>query len=438
MKIHCVILFLFFCSAASAETTDKLTPPKESKKLISFEGFVQFAEGTSSVLSLGGEKEEVKYSTPIYEDTKIKLESNATIKFVTRQNCIVVAYGEGSLVGPQGEKPWRLTTKAVRFLCAEKSEEKFNFHGVEITPQGEILFEMTGKIFVVTGIAKLSQTLSSRKIYQISKTGINLDPANQSPQAQYNFDNLYKIPREGEKLLKPKTAIPIKYRLSFGPEFGPGIVIHANGYLNHYDYASGGPRLQFSFRDRDRDRDRDHDNSHDREGAYIIGFRYLQTDDHKNNSGGNYNYTPNGVVASDRLRSFGLDGGYRFHFDRWWSPFVHAGVTWMRNELNINSSVAGNNCGSSCGGYHSEQVLDYFGVSAGFGYDMLYRPTWLGGLGIFASTELELNQTVHPTTKSDRNVQSNTFGSVPNEATNEHGLISNLNALVHFGLLYQF
>ena len=430
MKTTLAFLLILIAAVAHSENQEPPAPPVQNKKLISFEGFVQFADGSSSVISLSGEKDSVKYSTPIYEDTKIKLEPAANIKFVTKQNCVVVVYGEGVFSGPQGEKPWVINTKAARFICSSQNEEKFVFHGVEVTPLGETLIEASGKIFVVTGSAKLSKPLASRKIYQISKAGINLDASAQSPQAHYDFDNLYKVPKEGEKLQKPKALVPAKYRISFGPEFGKALLIHANGYLNHYNYFASGPRLQYSFRKRES------------EGAYIIGLRFLSVEENKNN--GNYygggGNSPGYSSASDRLRSYSIDGGYRFNFDRWWSPFFHAGLSWMRNELSISSNTGsgGSGCGGNCSGYYSDQSLDYFGITAGFGYDFLLRPSWLGGLGFFGSAELELNQTVHPTTNAVRSIYVPSTGSVPNEATNEHGPISNFNGLMHLGLMYQW
>ncbi len=393
-------------------------PALADPKLISFEAFVQFSDGTNFVLNHGGENTSVKYGTPIYEDTQLKLERAAsTVKFVTRANCVVVVYGEGGVVASQGEKPWRITTQAARFICPDKNEEKFIFRGVEITPRGETLFESSGKIFVIVGNAKLNQVLPARRIYQYSKGVIEV--AQQSALAQYEFDNLYKPPREAEKLAKPKVnATPDKYRIEMGPLTGPAVLVHANGYLNHYDYSSSGPRVQLSFKDN--------------LAGIIIGLRYLETQ--SQNQGGNLNY--NLASTSDRLHTFGADVGYRFDFDRWWSPFIRAGVIWSRNEVNINSPAA-IGCTGNCSGYYSDQVLDYFGVSANIGIDALLRPSWLGGFGVFASAELELDQTIHPTSGAEKNSQ-NGGGSAPNEATNEHGFIANINGLVNFGILYQF
>lgn len=384
------------------------------QKLISFEGFVQFSEGPHFVVSQSGVSTPAQYGTPIYEDTQLRSEKNSTLKFVTRANCVVVVYGEGNMNGPQGEKPWRITSQAVRFLCPEKNEEKFIFHGVEVVPHGETLFESSGKIFVITGSLKVGQTLTSRRIYQYSKGAMN--PVAQTPQAQYDFDNQYNPPRESEKLQKPKPLIPDKYRIEIGSMTGPAILLHANGYLNHYDYASNGPRVEFIFKN-------------DIPGI-ILGLRYLETQ--SQNQNGSIN---NSASTQDHLRTFGIDAGYRFDFDRWWSPFVRAGVMWTRNELLINSPAA-IGCTSNCGGYNSDQILDYFGVSANIGIDALLRPSWLGGVGIFASAEIELDQTIQPTTTSVVNVQSSRV--VPNEATNEHGFITDFNGLIHFGLLYQF
>ncbi len=404
-----IFAIFLFASLAHAENL-------ETKKLVSFEAFVQFSEGT---VSLGSEREAVKYGTPIYEDSKIKLEKSATLKFVTKQNCVVVTYGEGDVAGPLAEKPWRITTRAARFLCPDKNEEKFVFHGIEITPEGETLFDVSGKIFVITGRARLTQTLASRHIYQYSKALITSEPNQQTPQAQYDFDNLYKIPREGEKLVKPKLVTPDNYRITFGPEFGPSILLHANGYLNHYDYSSSGPSLQFTFRN-------------DQAGI-ILGLHYLETE--SQNQSGNYNNNNNGSNnsnSSDRLRNLGADVGYRFDFDRWWSPFARGGVTWEQNELYINS---GSNC-NNCSGYFSDQTFNYIGLSASIGIDALVRPSWLGGLGVFASTEIQLNQTVISTKQTVNNIQDN--GSSPKEADNDKGFILDFNGIVHLGLLYQF
>ncbi len=424
MKKFAIYIFLILASnSALAQQVDltKTLPSKveaPQKKLVAFEGYVQFTDGANQILNSSGEHIDLKYGTAIYEAIKIKVDK--TLKLVTRENCVVILYGDGQFESPQAEKPWRIPTRAARFICPESSKEKFNFHGIDLVVQGETLVDNSGKIFVVTGSAMSSQPMQSRRIYQFNKGSINFDPEAQQAQAQYDFDNEYKVPREGEKLKKPKPAAPNKYRMMLGPEFGPSVLLHANGLLNHYDYSANGPRLLFTFRDTIP--------------GLMIGLHYLEI---KNKSDNNYpGGSQQGLTVSDNVKSFNLDAGYRFNFQRWWSPFVRAGVIWQRNEIRMDQNSFAFNCGSNCG-FHSDRIFDYFGLSAAYGIDAFLRPSWLIGLGLYASAEIELNQTIHPTTEVNKSQQFSN-NREPNEATNEHGFISNFNGLVSLGVLFEF
>jgi hypothetical protein len=412
------ILFTLSIIAPSAAHTQTVGLAAPAKKFIAFEAYVQHNEGANQILSTSGESAILQFGTAIYEATELKIEATGTVKFVTRQNCVVVAYGEGRLISPQAEKPWRLMTKAARFICPEQSREKFNFHGIDLAVQGETLIDETGRIFVINGSATSIKPMLSRKIYQYNKGDISPEPDTNQALEQYEFDKLFKVPREGEKLKKIKPSSPNKFRVMFGPEFGPSVLLHANGLLNHYDYSTNGPRLLLTFRDT--------------LPGLMIGFHYLEI---KSKKDGYYNSTPD-LNVTENIKSFNLDAGYRFNFQRWWSSFVRAGVIWQRNEIRMDSNYFGNTCGFPCG-FHTDRIFDYFGLTAAYGLDVFIRPSWLFGLGLYASAEAQLNQTVHPTTELNQSSQPSN-NREPNEATNEHGFISNINGLLGFGILYEF
>lgn len=429
----CVFSFVLCNSVLTAgwanENQPTSLPPKSSPqnispqtqvKKISFQAIAQFVQGNAILKTSETETSKILYGTPIYDDQHFTTENDSILKLVSKSGCIFTIYGEGQSAAPQEEKPWRIVSQALRVICkGNLKSEKYMFHGVEFQTQGEALLDKSGKILILSGSSSSrEQNLKAQKIYQYSNSSF----VNQESTSEniYAWNEKFKAPQESLKLTKPQPAKLPENRLQFHVDFGPAIVIHANSLLNHYDYNTGGaPRLEY-VRKRAND------------SAYIYGMTVTET----KRKGENYTQE----YTSDQITSFILDFGYRPNFHKWNSSFIKAGIMWERNEMEVNTSPCNyqysNNCQSA---YHERRRLDYFGINLSVGYEALMRPAFLSGFGIYSAVSLNLLQTIHSTT--DANVDGNysrTNVTVPDAATNEHGLISIVNAQLNLGILYEF
>lgn len=370
-------------------TTAKNVPDK-----IRFAALVQFTEGTVDRIDLRNNHQTLKFQDAVYEDEHLSIETNAYVKLVTRERCIGVVYGPGDVFAAKAEKPWRIQASTVRWMCPEGTTSQLALElpsgTLNIETNGAEFFVTENRLLILRGSPKvntLTQPLKPMALYALDKKPIQSVQPAATPWDIYQFNNRQPAPKESLVLNKPDRPKTVaNTRVMLGPIGGGGGLTHDQGDFNQDDLSSNGGRLTVQMRHGKR--------------SWIIALniaRELSADEEKKNNQQpntpNNSYPAPGKSAS-RVKMPGLEFGLRFQHERWWSPYLRAGVAQFSNELSARSMS----------NQYSQTHHEYIGVTGAGGLEAIYSPGWLPWLGIYGFGEFALGRTLVHTKSENHSV----------------------------------
>lgn len=402
-----------------SETTETQEPApvveRDKKSLIRYSGVVQYSDGTSERIDASKTRTPLAFGATIYEDERLQIGQDATLKIVTRQECIAVFHGAAVAQASNREKPWRTKAEAVRWICPEGRSETFVAQNLryKIT-SGEVLIEGS-KVIVLKGELRAAKTpaegFALRTVYQVANGTFTAAPG-QDEGTNWRFHRSRKPPRESTPWTEPvreeAPPPPATSRFIFGPMGGNGMVGYDVTPLGQEELNGGGGRIQLHRRSGER-------------GSLVgaLTIRDLQDPTVKNST------LLAGKVTND-LSVFLLEGGWRSKHDSIFSPFFRAGGGLVYSRVNVNRQDIG---------YASENRYEFYVLSLAGGLDAIYCPTWLGSIGVYGGMEAQLMQSIGRGEKREYGQYSPT--SYPEESREPWSLTTFV-VNVMLGLVYQY
>lgn len=420
VKINVCVLFvcLFAVSLAntsvvSAQELGLSSPNKPA--VVKVAAIVQYSQGKVMKTEPSGVQTEVVYQTAIYEGDRLETTRGSVLKFATRSGCVVAMRGEGGAGAPTDKKPWRFRSESLRLICNNRDQQPQTF-GVANVPvslsEGEVLFlsaplramALKGEVHVRT------QALENLKLYTVGDSVAESSPQ-PSDDSRRELNLSEKPPRESVPW--PEAEKPPTVRLIFGPVFsGDGLNYDVND-LSQKNMGGSGARLQAHFRTA-----KDH--------TVIVAVTNRESCDSDSKCSG-YNSK---LGVNSQLEMLLLEVGYRYHHDRWWSPYFRVGAGREKARINI-SAMNGNSFSNSYYAYL------FYVASAAFGIDANLKPKFLGPFGFYVSAEAQAVQSLwRDAYKENQNNQNgNAGGNNPGQEPFRSTLVG---LVVGLGVQYEF
>ncbi len=369
MRCLMAAVFIFGPSLGSGQELGLSTPDKNVVMKVA--GVVQYVEGRVVKTEPSGVQTEVVYQTPIYEGDRLESTSGAVTKIATRSSCLVVSRGQGAAAAPSEKKPWRFRAESIRIICSEKPlAETFGISNVPFSiKRGEalILDEPLRAMSLSGQVHVRSKALELRKLYAVGATVTEISPQpNENELRQLNLKE--RPPHESTEW--PEIAKPPTVRVIFGPVFGGDQVLYDASDLSQKGMSGNGPRLQLHFRTQ-----ADH--------SIIVSATSRESTDKDRESGPN-RQPADGV--NSHLEFLLLEGGYRYHHDKWWSPFFKFGGCSAKSRIAVQNNFNGN--------LNSQNTYTFYVASASFGVDANLLPKFLSPFGFYASAEAQAIQSL--------------------------------------------
>lgn len=429
--LHAAIpTFLILASFAHAQTTpDGESPeaneppspeapaPKDQKALIRYSGVVQFADGSIERVDASKARTQVAHGAAIYEDERLQLGESATLKIVTRQDCIAVLHGEGLALASNREKPWRLKAQAVRWICPEGKSETFVYQNLpyRIT-SGEVLLA-GNKLIVLKGQLRTSKTpqggFAARTSYTFAAGAYSRsEPQDEKTNRAFHLSRkppkesvAWPEPPEEEKPPEPKLS-----RLVFGPVSSGGQIGYDVTPLGEENLSGMGGRLQFHRR-----------LESGRSLLVALTIRDMMNEERREKSAP----TPVGKVSNDLFVML-LEAGARTKHEAIVSTFYRFGAGLAQPKIFVNRQDIG---------YSSDDKYEFWVVSATGGLDAIYCPPVFDSIGVTAGIEAQLIQSLGRGARESLGTHMPT--SYPEESREPWSLtLFSLNLML--GLVYQF
>ena len=417
-----LISVLFFSLAALGQTTETPQPEIDQKALIRFAAIVQYSNGFVYKSELNRSKTALEFKSSLFEGERFIIGKNSSVKFVTRENCTVVVYSnssEAQVLTPLIEKPWRIKSDGLRWICPADAREVISFRGTTI----ELMPSAAGSEFLIDGNRLLVlrgqiQSASDEKVLASGKLYHFQDKKWQAVEPELSAYELWRVnqssPPPKESMDWPVPDKPITSRWILTPQFGSGRVYYDNHDLNQDQLTSNGARIQMQRRWG--------------EGSLIATVSFHEAQD-KSKQGSQDSPQPQGV--SNDLNLFTLEAGYRFHHEKWWSPFVRFGVGADKAKIQIARQDVN---------YYSGYNYQFYTVNAAFGIDSLYRPKWLNWFGLYAGADIDIAQSVarDAARSNDSGSGNNSGNSSPPPEANEPWRLTEIYAEIMLGAFLQF
>ncbi|MES2965474.1 MAG: hypothetical protein V4760_16445 [Bdellovibrionota bacterium] len=394
------------------------SPEKENRAVVRFAAVVQYVDGSIERVDASKARAALAFGAAIYEDERIQLGPDATLKIVTRQECVVVFHGEGLALAANREKPWRAKSAALRWICPEGKSETFVFQNLRYKlTGGEVLFEGP-KLLMIAGQLRSSRTpeggFSPRTLYT-AENGAYLRAAKQSERTNWELNRSRKPPKETTKWAEPvvaheppEPAREKRERLLVGPFGAGGMIGFDVTPLGKEDLSGDGGRLQYHQK-----------LDSGRSLVTAISLREFGTE---NRHGGSLSVGSTSIDTFAGLLEFGL----RTQHDRIFSSFFRVGGGYLTSKIKVNRSDIG---------FASETEYEFYVASLTGGFDAIYCPSWLGSLGLNVGLEGQLLQSLGRGAKND--LDNFVPSSYPEESREPWSLTA-FSVNLMLGLVYEF
>ncbi len=406
-----------------AETETEFEASKEGslaeKSLIRFAALTQFVEGDVNKLDAQKVRTPVDFRTPIYEGERIQVARGGMLKLVTQSGCIAVFYGESTVLSPNREKPWRFKSEAVRWICPEGAKESVVSRGLPLEINSGEFFQDGRRLLVLRGqVSTKESELPTSRMLQFQNRGFKIVQPEPSSFDLWSFNEKRRPPQESTAVPKPETPKPKKIeapknvRIIVGPTGGGGRLIYDNDSLSEDHLDSEGGRLQTHIRWG--------------QGSFILLYRHqsLNADYNKGGAG----ITPSEGVHNDSELD-ALEFGYRFNHDRWWSPYFRLGVGAEKPKIFVSLPGA-------TSAYFSGTEYEFWMLTAAAGIDAQYSPQWLNWFGVYASADLNLQQSLGRGARKVFHEFNSSQGDVPEAG--EPWRLTSVSLQLMLGLFVQF
>jgi hypothetical protein len=388
-------------------------PASAAEDLVKVTAVTQYVEGRVQKTESSGVKSDLVFQTPIYEGDRVDTGAGMVLKLATRNGCIYVMRGVGTLAAPVAPKPWRLRAESLRLICSGRTTaETFGVANHPLSlKDGEVLFR--GKqVMLLNGAASyMGVALSPRKLYIVEGAELRelLPQPNSNDLRAFNLAE--KPPRESfswpyVEPAKAEKAYTSRYMI--GPVGGGDGVNYDNSDYSQGGLRGGGGRLQAQFK-----------RSNDTAFIFALTTRETSKDD------GNYQGPP-GPGPHNQIEFHSFEFGLRQKFDRWWSPFVRLGGGFTNAK--VGYTAPGNT-----GGNDTRYGYEFYFLNATLGIDTYFVPRFLRPFGFYASGEGAIYQSLHRGARRNEN-----GGFSPNAVPPEAWRLTGFDVLVSAGLVLEF
>lgn len=412
-RLFTLTLALGLSSVASAVAPDTHAAGDD---LVKVTAVTQFVEGRVQKTEAGGARSDLQFQTPLYEGDRVDTTAGTALKVATRNGCIFVLRGEGTLVAPVDAKAWRVRRSSVRILCEGRSaNETFGVANLPLVMKnGEVLF-VDKRVMLVDGAASyMGHALALRKLYAAEGNSLKeVSPQpNESDLRELNVNE--KPPREAYDWPAKAPVQPEKVytsRFMLGPVMGGDGVIYDNTDYAQGGLRGGGGRLQLHFK-------RSNDTS------LIVALTTRESGKYWDETGP---FSPPPLGAQNTVEFHTLEIGLRQAHDRWWSPFVRAGLGAAKAKIGYSAANAGG------GTSYSRYAYEFYVVNATWGLDAHLTPRFLRPFGLYASAEATVVQSFHRGARQNENA-----GSFQTYTPDEPWRLSGFDVLASAGLEVDF
>ncbi|MCM2280837.1 MAG: hypothetical protein NDI61_03210 [Bdellovibrionaceae bacterium] len=355
---------------------------------IRFAAIVQYATKGAERVDARKVRMPLNFQDALYEGDRVRVDKNAYVKLVLKNGCVFVIYGDGQALAPNREKPWRISSDAMRAICPESSEmQPISFRNQRLDPAGTDILITGNRLLVLRGSPKAKglEKVNAPQVFSASRGGWK--PVSPAPSQQdiYQLNQSRPAPKESAALTKPPAPKKLaNTRFMIGPAFGAGSMKHDHSAYDDSDMETDGGRIQMHFRNGER--------------SFIVAATPFLSIEHPEENCFNNNCPPLGESRA-RIELSALEAGMRWNHQRWWSPYARGGLMYSTTNMNVR--------GKDGSFYHHE--IEHYGISAALGADAYYRPAWISWFGFYANAEIYAFRAVLTGSDQDNSNCTNCF-----------------------------
>ncbi len=354
----------------------------QQTKEVAFAAIVQFVAGrverklpeaqrASPASGKRDNSEPLDFRTAIYDGEKIRVAEEATLKLITKSGCIGVFYGPGEVESPTEQQPWRIRTRATRWICPSGARLNLLIRGLPLEVSGgEFLFDngrlliLAGQVIAPRATRDTDVDFTVGTLYQYrSKRWQSLKPA-PHPYEIWQFNQNQQAPQESAQLAKPDR--PIQTRITLSPIRGRGSLFFDHHEIDQDVPDLSGVRLQIHRRLGT--------------GSMTYGFSFVEKGEKESNDSENIfegNRTTTHLAA--------LEAGYRLYHEKSLSPYLRLGLGYQTAEIRTQRFMP----------YEfSRTEYEFYSLTAALGADLFILLSKASWLGLYTGAEVSLTQSL--------------------------------------------
>lgn len=346
----------------------------KEKSIIRFAGIVQYLSGNGQRIGSQGMRTPLEFKSIFYEDERLHLDDGAMLKIVTRNDCTAVLYGEAQALTPNVEKPWRVKSRAIRWLCPKGAKDSFVIRGARFDVDGGELLLDGRQLLILRGKVTTPGNPTELPVMKLLEAdGISWKPQQPEPHPfrLWSFNQERKAPQESVQIPQPPRPVAVKKtRWGVGPTGGNQNLDFDKGNLSKSGRGGDGGRI-FSHWQKNK-------------GSLMFIYNSITFEDRGNNSSSGAQPT-NGTFQRTSLNT--LLAGYRLYHQKPFSPYFLAGGGSARTRAFINQNQSPYN-------YNAEIDYEFYVATIALGVDAFYSPSWLPWLGIYGGAEVNYTRSL--------------------------------------------